>query len=179
MRWIVGVVLALSLVGCGDDSDGMGPTEPYVAGEDLTEWVTIEEMSGVLEQVSVQFTGSPLADEVVAESLDDEFWYRSGVPAGEETEFFNGGWEVLLEPRSDERSMVGAQPDPGLPDGVEAVGPSYGGVYFVRGPLSDEVLSIWVNPPETLGSGDAGEARWQDLYFQVASMALVEMGWAE
>ena len=128
MRWIVGVVLALSLVGCAGDSDGKGPTEPFAAGEDLTEWVTIEEMASVLEQMSVQFTGSPLADEVVAESVDDEFWYRSGVPPGEETEFFNGGWEVLLEPWSNERAIEGAQPDPGLPDGVEAAGPSYGGV---------------------------------------------------
>ena len=179
MRWIVGVVLALSLVGCADDSDGKGPTEPFAAGQDLTEWVTTEEMASVLEQVSVQFTGSPLADEVVAESVDDAFWYRSGVPAGEETEFFNGGWEVLLEPWSDERAMEGAQPDPGLPDGVEAAGPQMGGSYFIRGPLSDEILSIWINPPETLGGSEAAEARWRDLYFQVASMALVEMGWGE
>jgi hypothetical protein len=179
MRWIVAVVLALSLVGCADDSDGKGPTEPYAAGEDLTEWVTTEEMASVLEQVSAQFMGSPLADEVAAESVDDQFWYRSGVPVGEETEFFNGGWEVLLEPWSDERAMEGAQPDPGLPKGVEAAGPHMGGSYFMRGPLSDEILSIWVNPPETLGSGDRAEARWRDLYFQVASMALVEMGWAE
>jgi hypothetical protein len=179
MRLIVAVVLALSLLGCADDSDSTGPTEPYAAGEALTEWVTTEEMAGVLEQVSTQFTGSALADEVVAESADEEFWYRSGVPAGEETEFFNGGWEVLLEPWSDERSMEGAQPDPALPEGVEAAGPQMGGSYFMRGPLSDEILSIWINPPESLGSSDAGEARWQDLYFQVASMALVEMGWAE
>jgi len=178
MRWIVGVVLAFSLVGCADDSDGKGPTEPFAAGEDLTEWVTTEEMASVLEQVSVQFTGSPLVDEVVAESVDDGFWYRSGVPPGEETEFFNGGWEVRLEPMGDERAMEGAQPDPGLPEGVEAAG-GFGGIYDMRGPLSDEVLSIWINPPETLGSGERAEARWRDLYFQVASMALVEMGWAE
>jgi hypothetical protein len=105
--------------------------------------------------------------------------YRSGVETGEETEFFNGGWEVSLQPWSDERVMEGAETHSDLLDGVEAAGPSYGGVYFLRGPLSDEILSIWVNPPESLGSGDRGEARWQDLYFQVASMALVEMGWAE
>jgi len=179
MRWVVAVAFAVALVGCGDDSNSGGPTEPYTAGEDLTEWVTTEEMASILQQVSTEFTGSPLADEVVMESVDDEFWYRSGVPAGAETEPFNGGWEVLLEPWSDERFMEGAQRYPGLPEDVEAAGPSYGGAYFMRGPLSDEIVSIWVNPPVSLGGSEQGEARWQDMYFQVASMALVEMGWAE
>lgn len=177
MRWFAVIILALAAQGCADDAT----SEPFTSGEDLTEWVTAEEMNEVLERIQTDFTGSPLDDEVVTEPDDDSFWYRYGVPEGSEGEAFEGGWEVVLQPWPDGDAMAGAQTFPSLPDGVEAAGPSYGGVYFLRGPRSAEILSLWVDPPDPsyVGVGEADEARWQDVYFQVASMALREMGWAE
>lgn len=165
--------------------------------EDILDWVTAEEMKATFESSTMHWEGGALSGgEVVFERFDDEgHWiYEWGYePTSPELRSWRVSvhrwdWEAYPFPDA-------TQTDRRLPDGVVfwtgwgedcRAWPSQGGrcpvIEGLRGPNSSEAITINLSNPYYLYSPpdtDLTSDDKDDTYFQIASMMLRELGWAD
>lgn len=200
---IAPVALALIVSSCGGDDS----QSTFVVGDELTEWVSVDEMHEVLSEVSVEVHGAPLpemCDPLVVNSgdLDDApeaeriitFWYGCDgdvLPTEEERAVSamlavsSFTWDFWEPPRGD--AAFSTHPD--LP-GIEWTGPPEGpgGSVGFRRESTDDFLAVMVSidvfspeQPEDHEYGlpimDPSLNDW--ALSRVGSMVLREMGWTE
>ena len=145
------------------------PTEPTTVfswSDDLSEWVTEDEMTDLLEDLSTRYyadTGGDLGGKaVLARPGGDLVWgvgyWSVGVHAG-------GGYHPFP-----------TRTNPRLPQGVtyEPISQSY----VFSGPNSGQSICITLTTPGTTASIEE-EPNYETIFFALASMMLQEMGWAD
>ena len=156
------------------------PDRPYVAGEDLSLWVTEEEVAEMLEPLSLEFSGGPLSEDVVVYAERDgwEYQYTVGEIVRWDGVF---PWGVFVE--------VGENAGPGdltpqkvdrLPEEVAIVG--QGGFwpcsYRLVIPNSGFFYIVLISPNDVdLGHAHRTEGRCADALLPMATEFLGEMGW--
>lgn len=158
------------------------PTEPEGAfswdGDDLTDWITEEEMTLALRHVLSGYAESDLEGaatfdhESAAVDGDGGQWELEGWTA----QFHNGdhGGRYVGPPHGTDRRLA-----PGVTFEQEE---GFGwGHYIFKGPNSDEMISIWLRPPERSYGYPAGSeiAAYRSMLFPLATRMLQEMGWAD
>ena len=149
------------------------PTEPGAvfswSGEDLSEWVTEDEMTDAIRDASALYEGQGPTGKVVYEGTDDGVSWEAGDWSFEISNGDHGG-KYVGPPTSI---------DPRLPEGVTYKAEEGFGVggYILSGPNSDEMIAIhlwWPGGP--LGDHPL-EGVHEDMVFAIASRLLEEMGW--
>jgi hypothetical protein len=170
MRFVAGLCLLALVASCSSAGNSVpaandSPTEPtavFAWGDDLTEWVTEDEMTALLEDLSNRFYGGGLGGEAVVAQPNDLIWgvgyWSVGVHAG-------GGYHDNP-----------TQPAPQLPQGVTYAGGSQS--YVFSGPNSDQSICITLTTPGTTASIEE-EPSYRTMFFAVAAMLLQQMGWAD
>lgn len=181
-----GVTLLLS------GPEALEPAGPPVFSwdnDDINEWVTEDEMTAALEELSWRYQGTDLGGEAVFESSGDpeavfepggfSGWAWRVGPAGDPT------WRVVVHDGDEHTASPSDQiskTDPRLPEGV-VYHAGWGfawGAYVLSGPNSDEWICIMVFPPGASSQypdeSEVGEH--ENMVFDLASMMLREMRWA-
>lgn len=149
------------------------PRAVFTWGEDLSEWVTEEEMAQALADVVRQYRGANLEDGVTVslsrpDGEGDDGWGWEGV-----------GWSVQVH-SGDHDGRVDVEPtqtDPRLPEGV-TYQEGWGLAWMSRilvGPNSDESICVTLVPADRAFE----DPEYEDMVFAIASMMLREMGWAD
>jgi len=145
------------------------PPEPgtvFSWESDLSKWVTEDEMTALLEELSRRFyadTGGDLGGEaVLARPGGDLVWAV-------------GYWSVGVHPWGGYHPTP-TKTDPRLPEGVtyEGMSQSYG----FSGPNSSQSICITLTTPGGTASIE-DEPNYQTIFFAIASMMLREMGWVD
>jgi hypothetical protein len=184
-------IVAAALLGLGfwwltgeDDSE---PTEPGTVfswnGDDLSAWVTEDEMTAALEHVSTLYAGEDLEGEAVVEhavsdqgGIDDWVWMIGPTDDA-------NTWKVIVHNGDHDGRYIGppTETDPRIPFGVtfEQGSGFASGSYILSGPNSDESICITLLPPgRGLFYPDPSEVgAHEDMAFALATMMLQEMGW--
>jgi hypothetical protein len=180
----------------GENPDGaVSEPEPVFSwGDDIFEWVTADEMEVVFESLSIRHAGVALSEgEVVLE--------RSGGPSADPWDEWNwihepiapsqtpwrpppGRWIAGARMWEWEEFVIAPQTDRRLPDGVVFWPGPWGSGYTLRGPNSSEAIGISLLPPleSDLHPFDTYPDRretYDEMLFEVASMMLRELGWAD
>lgn len=187
--FVFGTALVLVLAAVGTVWLLRGATEPIAGpsivfrwGDDLSEWVTEDEMTDMFEGMSMRYAGVDLGDETASQAPGfgaDGMNWRVG-PDDDPSwrlEVHNGSHIV------DDGVVLLTTTDPRLPDGV-TYGTGGWGVYTFLAPNSDESICMSMEPPrEILGDpaddDGANDALYEEMLFTLASRTLREMGWAE
>jgi len=151
------------------------PEGTFSWGEDLSRWMTPDEMTVALTRAVTESGAGP----VPLSGAD------FGALRGESTEIVIGGWRVLVH-NGDHGGAYDGPPsgtDPRLPRGVTydaEDGFGWGG-YIFSGPNSDEMIAIHLLPPGSyFGYPRASQVEaYREAMFSFASAMLLEMGWAD
>ena len=202
--------LTMIAVGCSGDSGtdaastATEPTKTEVetgtvfswSADDLSEWVTEEEMTDALIGVSTRYAGRDFDSEVVLEhrgrewagteeGMEEWAWRLRTCPSSPGCP--KGRWEVFVHNGYHEERGIEEPPtetDPRLPEGVtyEAGHGWAEGAYVYSGPNSDESICVnlwWRGHPlhGRIKSKDQGVH--EDMTFALASVLLQEIGWAD
>ncbi len=150
------------------------PRTVFSWGDDLSEWVTEEEMTAALRDVVSRYAGADLNGEAL---FDDE----GADLVGYDGQWELGGWTVQFRNFDRDGGYDGSPPetDPRLPRGVTFK--RGWGEYIFLGPNSDEMIAIRLRPPGTPSRYPAGseiEAH-EAVLFPLVSWMLKEMGWVD
>ena len=163
-------------------AESAGPDYPFSWGEDLTQWVTEDEIAEIVTDLLRTYADTDLEGAVHTDPSDDgESWDWSVGAVGE----IRGPW-ILNAHNGDHDGRYDGRPtdvDSRLPDGVgfEAeVGFGFGH-YIFSGPSSDELISLWLRPAGTsFGYPPSSQVdAYEDMLFSLASRLLRELGWAD
>ncbi len=133
--------------------------------DDLTEWITEDEMTALLEELQERYGyyGGDLGGEaVLSHPGGDLVW---GV----------GQWSIAVHAGLGYHTTP-TETDPRLPPGVTYVGESVS--YSFSGPNSKEAICITLTTPGTT-NGIEGERFYMSIFFRIATMMLKEMGWSD
>ena len=200
---LVLVVVGLVLASCGVDSSDTtradlvtitGPAEATSAtaeedpagqaaavftwdeAESLDEWLTDEEMAGLLGELATEFGfGDPEADTVHFSPSDfsdghADLWVWTSSPIGD-------GFTVQVQ-RPYGGGYMDSLEHEGLPEGVTASVQVWGSREY-KGPNSDEVFPIGVEGPSDAMAGEESDRPLQPWEARVASFILGELGWLD
>lgn len=182
---VVVLVGAVTLLLRGPESvEPAGPAVFSWDGDDINQWVTEDEMTAALEDLSWRYRGAGLDAEAVFESLNDPDSVFE--PDGSWWRWNASGWRVTVHNGDDHPASPSdqvLQTDPRLPERVlyHAGWGFAWGSYVLSGPNSEESLCITVDPPGTSSDyPDESEVeQHENMSFELASMMLQEMGWAD
>ena len=147
--------------------------------DDMSDWVTEDEITAVLADLSIEYAGTPLDGRAEFEHRgfvgvvrDAVEWTIGSIDGG-------NGWAVRVHngDHISRGSTEFSENDLKLPTGGESGGWV---VYRVRGPNSDESFCISVDAPTEI----FGTTYWEDeinieMVSAVASMMLEELGWVD
>jgi hypothetical protein len=163
-------------------TDPPAPDAVFSWGDDLTQWVTEDEMTEAIADASALYEGQGPTGEAVYEEepfTDDGFSWQDG--SGFKGA---GGWRVNVHNGDHDGNYQGSptDTDPRLPEGVsyEAEWGFGAGGYIFSAPNSDDTVAfhlIWPGGP--YGEDPAPEGVHEDMVFVLASRLLREMGWAD
>lgn len=147
------------------------PTEPttvYSWVFDLSNWVTEDEMTVLLEDLSRRF---------YADTADGDLGGRVTLAKPSSAEFIwgVGFWSVGAHDGGGYHPRP-TLTDPRLPDGVTYWGDSQS--YGFSGPNSDQAICITLTTPGTTAS-ILEEPNYETIFFEIATMMLHEMGWTD
>ncbi len=156
------------------------PESAFSWGDDLNDWVTDQEMTAALDEVSRRYSDADLDDDAVLENhAEGETEWRWSFRLIGDTE----SWTVIAHDGAHggrTQDLTATTNDPRLPDGAvyeEAFGFAHG-FYILSGPNSDELICMTVVPPGGLVTVDR-TPRHGDRVLALASIMLREMGWVE
>jgi len=147
-------------------------------GDDISDWVTEEEMAAALAGLLLEYAGTELHGEV-------EFERREVFGEASDTvewtvghEYGENHWVVTVH-NGDHLpdDLWSYETDLELPKGEITTGGW--GVFTVRGPNSDESLCVWVGPPVEIFGGQVQEDIYEEMISVLASMILEELGWVD
>jgi hypothetical protein len=144
-------------------------------GDDVSAWVTVDEMMAMFETLSKRYAGLDLQDgEVefirVGPGVYTDQWDWNYVPVSG-----SGDWSVFVQGDV----IVGqVRTDRRLPEGV-VFQDGWGWEYILSGPNSSEAIAIGLMPPRQLSPYPDRKETYDDMYFELASMMLRELGWAD
>jgi hypothetical protein len=157
-------------------------------GDDISEWVTPEELELVFESLAMRYVGVDLREdfgdsEVVFETYEgsEEEPVHWGWVYDPVIKPWRDGWGVDVAEGNWERFVIAPQSDPRLPDGV-VFWPDWGWGRIFRGPNSSEAIGIGLSSPSELRpfpEHPEREEAYYEMYYEVASMVLRELGWAD
>lgn len=137
--------------------------------DSLDEWLTEEEMAGLLGELATEFGfGDPEAD--ISSFSQDDVWFWTLGPIGE-------GFAVQVQ-RPYGGGYLDSLEHEGLPEGVTASVQVWGSRTY-RGPNSDEVFPIGVQGPSEPMVGEESDLPLQPWEARVASFILGELGWLD
>lgn len=158
------------------------------SADDISEWVTNDEITAVLADLSIEYAGTYLDSDAEFELVER--------PAPVDHELVIGGafnqamWTVGRE-HGDNYWQVGvhngdhiadnrwfSEVSLSLPEGAINNEGSWG-VFAVRGPNSDESFCIWLGAPTEIFGTYVEEDIYLEMISAVASMMLEELGWVD
>lgn len=159
------------------------PEAPFSWGDDIYEWVTPDEMKDMFDHLSRRYAGvEPGGGEVGVDrsglGMDTDVWHTSvwRYEAADSGPVENRTWIVGIQ----RGELAGPRlTDSRLPEGVVFEEDWAGGQYILSGPNSTEAISINLSPPHDLRPYPEPTERYHDMYFELASMMLRELGWAD
>jgi hypothetical protein len=180
---VAAIGIPMWLLGGEDPQDVASDSDAVFSwrdGDDISAWVTVDEMKAMFGTLTKRYAGVELGDaDVVFASpgsgvyTDQWDWSHDPVSGpGSGT-----GWLVSVQGDV----VVGAvQGDRRLPEGA-VFQPGWGWEHILRGPNSHEAIQIGLTPPREFDLGPYPDRRepYDDMYFEVASMMLRELGWAD
>lgn len=164
--------------GEGPEDAASEPEAVFSWGEDIRKWVTAEELKAVLESATEHWEGAALSGGKVVFDDEVEWTYQFASYAERPWGAWSGSfqefdWEAEGFPDS-------SRTDQRLPDGVVFWGLWGDSAY--RGPNSSEAIAIGLHAPYSLyplPESDVSSEEKDDMYFEVVSMVLRELGWAD
>lgn len=161
----------------GDLAGPTGPDRAFSWGDDLSEWVTEEEMAQALADVVRQYRGANLEDGVTIslsrpDGEGDDGWSWEAV--GWSVQVHSGDHDGRFDVEADVEATL---TDPRLPEGV-TYQEGWGFAWMSRilvGPNSDESICVTLVPADRAFE----DPDYEDMVFAIGSMMLREMRWAD
>jgi hypothetical protein len=176
------LVLVLAAIGTiwllrSEPEPAAGPVAVFSWGDDLSMWVTEAEMTNAFEDLARTYAGVGFDGEVVVqpgEGLDGVAWRvgTSGDPTSWVFAVHNGSHMF------DDGVVSLRETNPRLPEGV-TYGTGGWGVYTFAAPNTDESVCMTVEPPREIFGDRVEDQVYEAMLFDLASMTLREMGWAD